>query len=120
MQVASDRAALGRWNPEVGATGVENDLEGLGRSPEGDLGEVWALSATAQEQLSMRKPAQRTLGVQKVRDGHGMCSVCDIRRFEDLLNVRLMLDAHVLLSEGLRLLVEVGVLLGVVSTRCIT
>jgi hypothetical protein len=67
----------------------------------------------------MWQPAQRTLSVQKVRDRHEMCSVCDIGRLEDLLDVRLMLDAHVLLSEGLRLLVEAGVLLGGVSMTSI-
>lgn len=40
-----------------------------------------------------------------------MRSIGDIRRLEDLLNVRLGLDAHVFLSESFRLLLEVGVLL---------
>jgi hypothetical protein len=47
VEVAGDRVALGRRNPEVGAAGVEDDLEGLGRSSERDLGEVYSLSANA-------------------------------------------------------------------------
>jgi hypothetical protein len=37
VQVAGDRAALGSWDPKVGATGVENDLERLRWRTEGDL-----------------------------------------------------------------------------------
>jgi len=42
-----------------------------------------------------------------------MRPICDIRRFKDLLQVRLGLNTHILLSEGLCLLLEVGVLLRV-------
>jgi hypothetical protein len=41
VKVAGDAAALLGRNPEVGATSVENDLEALGRSTDGDLREVW-------------------------------------------------------------------------------
>lgn len=41
MEVAGDAAALLGRNPEVRATGVEDNLEALGRSTDGDLGEVW-------------------------------------------------------------------------------
>jgi hypothetical protein len=41
VEVAGDAATLLGRNPEVGATSVENDLEALGRSTDGDLGEVW-------------------------------------------------------------------------------
>lgn len=40
VQEASDRRALGRGDPEVRRTSVENDLEGLGRSAKGDVGKV--------------------------------------------------------------------------------
>lgn len=40
VEEARDRGALGRRDPQVGATRVQNNLEGLGRSTEGDLGEV--------------------------------------------------------------------------------
>lgn len=40
-----------------------------------------------------------------------MRPIGDVGRLEDLLNVRLGFDAHVLLSECLGLLLEVGVLL---------
>lgn len=40
MEVASDAATLLGGNPEVGATGIEDDLEALGRSSDSDLGEV--------------------------------------------------------------------------------
>lgn len=43
VEVAGDAAALLGRNPEVGAAGVENDLEALGRVTDGDLGEVWGL-----------------------------------------------------------------------------
>ena len=57
------------------------------------------------------KRAERTLSVEEVADGHWMCAVGDIRRLEDLLDVRLRLDAHILLAKSLHLLLEVGVLL---------
>jgi hypothetical protein len=41
VKEASDGAALLGRNPQVGATGVENNLEGLGRSADLNLGEVW-------------------------------------------------------------------------------
>lgn len=56
-----------------------------------------------------------TLGVQEVANGHWMRSIGNVRRLEDLLDVRLGLDAHVLLTEGLCLLLEAGVLLRMVS-----
>jgi hypothetical protein len=43
VEVAGDAAALLGRNPEVGAAGVEDDLEALGRVTDGDLGEVWGL-----------------------------------------------------------------------------
>jgi hypothetical protein len=41
VEVAGDRVALGRGNPEVGGSSVENDLEVLRRGTEGNLREVW-------------------------------------------------------------------------------
>lgn len=41
VQEASNAVARLGGNPEVGASSVENDLEGLGRVADGDLGEVW-------------------------------------------------------------------------------
>jgi hypothetical protein len=40
VKEAGNRVALRRGNPEVGATSVEDDLEALGGSTNGDLGEV--------------------------------------------------------------------------------
>ena len=40
VEVAGDGTALLGWDPEVGATSVENDLEGLRRRTNGDLREV--------------------------------------------------------------------------------
>jgi len=40
VEVASDGAALRRWNPQVGTTSVEDDFEGLRRGTELDLREV--------------------------------------------------------------------------------
>lgn len=44
VQVASDGAALLRWDPKVRAAGVENDLEALWWVAESDLGEVCMMS----------------------------------------------------------------------------
>lgn len=41
MKITGDRTALSAGNPQVGASGIKNDLEGLRRSSNGDLGEVW-------------------------------------------------------------------------------
>ena len=40
VEVAGDGAALGGWNPKVGAAGIEDDLKLLWRVADGDLGEV--------------------------------------------------------------------------------
>lgn len=40
MEVAGDRAALLGRNPQVRASSIEDDLEGLWRSSNGDLGEI--------------------------------------------------------------------------------
>jgi hypothetical protein len=45
VQVAGDATAGLRGNPEVGGAGVQDDLEGLRRVTNGDLGEVWERSA---------------------------------------------------------------------------
>jgi hypothetical protein len=57
---------------------------------------------------------EHTLCVQEVANGHWVRSVGDVRRLEHLLNVRLGLDAHVLLAEDLCLLVEASILLCIV------
>lgn len=46
VEVAGDGAALGGGNPEVGAAGIQNYLEGLGWRSEGDLGEVYQTLVT--------------------------------------------------------------------------
>jgi hypothetical protein len=60
---------------------------------------------------SYRGQAVRTLCVQEVGYGHRMRAISDVGRLEDLLEMRLGFDAHVLLPESLCLLLEVGVLL---------
>lgn len=37
VQVAGDRVAIGRWDPEIRAASIEHNLEGLGRSAQRDL-----------------------------------------------------------------------------------
>lgn len=116
VEVASDRAALGRRDPKVGASGVKDDLEVLRRRSDGDLGEVYMLL----DLLSQSRRAlmnRLTLCVQEVGDGHRMGSVGDVGCLEDLLDVRLALEAHVLLSEGLGLVVEGGGLLRQLAPR---
>lgn len=63
------------------------------------------------------KLAQPTLSIQEVADGNGVRSICDVRCFEHLLHVCLRLDAHVLLPESLRLLLEACILLQKIRTR---
>jgi hypothetical protein len=58
-----------------------------------------------------QRAAGRTLGVQEVADGYWVGAVGDVRRLEDLLHVRLRLQAHVLLAERGGLLLDVGVFL---------
>ena len=43
VQETSDGVALGRRNPEVGAAGIEDDLERLRGRSDGDLGEIWGI-----------------------------------------------------------------------------
>jgi len=74
------------------------------------------LSHVARE---LPRTAKLTLGVQEVADGHRVAAVGDVGCFEDLLHVRLRLDAHVLLAERSSLLLDVGVLLSrVLDCRC--
>ena len=40
VQVAGDGTALGRWDPEVGAACIQDDLEVLRRRANGDFREV--------------------------------------------------------------------------------
>jgi hypothetical protein len=47
VEVAGNRVAALRGDPEVGASRVENDLEGLGRRTERNLREVWGLLVLA-------------------------------------------------------------------------
>lgn len=70
MQVASDGSALGRRHPEVGAAGVKNDLEVLGRSSDLDVGEVWAVSEGRSS--TGKERSRHTLGVEIVGDGNGV------------------------------------------------
>jgi hypothetical protein len=53
MEVACDRAAFGRWNPEVRASGVENNLELLRRRADGNVGEVCGESAGNSENVHL-------------------------------------------------------------------
>ena len=92
VQVAGDRAAVTAGNPQVRAAGVQDDLELLRRSADGDLGEV--------------------LGVQEVADGDRVAALrLDGGVLEHLIGVALRADAHVLLTERLHVLTNVGVLL---------
>ena len=62
---------------------------------------------------------RHTLGIQEVADRHWVGAVSDVRRFEDLLGMCLRIEAHVLLAEGLCVLLDVCVLLQAVSTSFI-
>jgi hypothetical protein len=44
VKVAGDRAAIATGNPEVGASGIEDNFEGLGRRAKGDLRVIYSLS----------------------------------------------------------------------------
>jgi hypothetical protein len=93
VQVAGNGAAVTAGNPQVGATGVQNDLELLRRSADGDLGEV--------------------LSVEEVADGNGVTALLrlDGGVLEHLLDVALGADAHVLLAERVHVVANVGILL---------
>ena len=43
VKVAGNRAALLAWNPEVGASSIENDLEGLRRCTNLNLTEILSI-----------------------------------------------------------------------------
>jgi hypothetical protein len=51
------------------------------------------------------------LSIQEVLNGNWVSSIGDIGRFEHRLHMSVGVDAHVLLTEGFRMLLEVGVLL---------
>jgi len=93
VQVAGNGAAVAAGNPQVGATGVQNDLELLRRSADGDLREV--------------------LSVEEVADGDGVAALLGLDGgvLEHLLGVGLGTDAHVLLAERVHVVTNVGVLL---------
>lgn len=63
MQVAGDRATLRTGNPEIGAAGIKDDLELLGRRSEGNRAEVYSSSVS-----QWRQPQESfiTLCVQEV------------------------------------------------------
>jgi hypothetical protein len=112
VEIACDGITILRRNPEIGAASVEHDLEVLGRGTERDLGEVYGISALSLHQGRVI----RTLGVQEVGNGHEMCAISDVGSFEDLLGMCLGLNAHVLLTERLRMFLDVCVLLETVRT----
>ena len=49
--------------------------------------------------------------IQEVGDWDGMGSLCDVRCLEDLLDMALSFEAHVLLAESTRVLLNVCMLL---------
>ena len=93
VEVAGNGAAVTAGNPQVGATSVQNDLELLRRSADGDLREV--------------------LSVEEVADGNGVAALLglDGGLLEHLVGVALGADAHVLLAKRLHVVTNVGVLL---------
>lgn len=93
VEVAGNGAAVTAGNPQVGATGVQNDLELLRRSADGDLREV--------------------LSVEEVADGDGVAALLrlDGGLLEHLIGVALGADAHVLLAERVHVIANVGILL---------
>jgi hypothetical protein len=56
VQEASNAIARLRGHPEVGAARVEDNLECLGRSANGNLGEVWELRLAIKIQLVVFMP----------------------------------------------------------------
>jgi hypothetical protein len=47
VEVAGDRAAIATGNPEVRASGIEDNFEGLRRRAKGDLRVIYSLSVIA-------------------------------------------------------------------------
>jgi hypothetical protein len=93
VEVASDGAAVTAWDPKVGATSIQHNLELLRRGTDGDLGEV--------------------LSVQEVADGDGMAVLLALvgGLLEHLVGVALGTHTHVLLAKGVHVVADVGVLL---------
>ena len=67
--------------------------------------------------LQLRKMGLgRTLGVKVVADRYWVKSVTDVGSLEDLVHVRLRLDAHVLLAQSLSMLLDACVFLAAVRS----
>lgn len=94
MQIAGDGAAVLARHPQVGAAGVENDLEVLRRSSDGDLGEV--------------------LRIQEIVDRHWVVLLWLNGVFafvaEELFDVPLRAASHVFLGQPSHVIANVGVL----------
>lgn len=90
VQVTSDRAAVLARHPQVGAAGVQYNLELLRRRTDLDLGEV--------------------LGVQEVADSDRVALLrLEGLLLEHLFHITLGPDAHVLLAQGLHVVADVSV-----------
>ena len=92
VEVAGDGSTVGRWDPEIGATSVQNDLELLRWVADGNLGEVLRI----QEVVNRDKVA--ILGVIRLL-------------LEHLLGVAVRANAHVLLTQTADVVGDVGALL---------
>lgn len=117
MEIARDRVALRRGDPEVGAAGVKNHFEGLWRRAERDLGEVWdgisRCDATNQRSASAKR---HTLSIHEIANRDRVSAICDVRSLEDLLHLGLGLEpAHVLLLNGLGVLLDIGMFLSLLE-----
>lgn len=112
VQVTGDGTARLRGDPEVGAASVKDNLEGLGRSSDRDIGVVCGAtrvcaSATAegtgQRQIWTRNQPL-TLRVHEVRDRHRVVALDPNRaRLEDSLRVAVRPNTEVLLAEATEL-----------------
>lgn len=117
VEVAGDGVALRRRNPEIRATGVEDDLECLRWRTDGDLGEVCISKALVLE-TSLDRPEGLTLGVEEVVDEDIVATLgMNLIFLEELVDMLGRTNSHVFLSQRAHLVVDVDIVLRLVVSR---
>lgn len=107
VEEAGDGVALRGRNPQVGAAGIENDLEGLRGGADGDLGEI--CRCALEDAMDGSRRVTLTLSVEEVAHGDDVTALgMDGGLAEHLLHLILGSDAHILLAEVLDMVVDAG------------
>jgi hypothetical protein len=111
MKIAGNRATLRGWDPEVGATGVQNHLEGLWGRAKPNFGEIYVSNQRFGRKKRKYMLSVHTLSVEEIINQDIVASFDMGCIFEHLLHVMGRSDAHVLLPESLDVGVDVDILL---------